>query len=211
MGSRPIRSAGCRTSCRRAMTDRSVARTEGQSTCGSGHRPPAPTVPQSDPDRQGNHAHSQLERNWCVGPPNCCGGEPLPRDHIVLRVRAFASNYKETRPPTPTGGGNGLGDHKRHVSSVVVAADMANLTMPSRQPSPPVHRPGSGGRLVTRPCTRPCATPTSIQSVCPDSLHLRTHDSIEPPWYVTRMPGGVTGNAREGLPMSINTDYRQSP
>jgi hypothetical protein len=28
--------------------------------------------------------------------------------------------------------------------------------------------------------------------------------SIEPPWYVTRMPGGVTGKAREGLPMSIN-------
>ena len=27
---------------------------------------------------------------------------------------------------------------------------------------------------------------------------------IEPPWYVTRMPGGVTGTARESLPMSIN-------
>lgn len=26
---------------------------------------------------------------------------------------------------------------------------------------------------------------------------------IEPPWYVTRMPGGVTGTARKGLPMSI--------
>jgi hypothetical protein len=35
---------------------------------------------------------------------------------------------------------------------------------------------------------------------------------IEPPWYVTRMPGGVTGTARESLPMSINDaslrDYR---
>ena len=30
------------------------------------------------------------------------------------------------------------------------------------------------------------------------------HNSIEPPWYVTRMPGGVTGKAREGLPMSIS-------
>jgi hypothetical protein len=29
-------------------------------------------------------------------------------------------------------------------------------------------------------------------------------NSIEPPWYVTRMPGGVTGKTREGLPMSIN-------
>ena len=33
------------------------------------------------------------------------------------------------------------------------------------------------------------------------------HNSIEPPWYVTRMPGGVTGKAREGLPMSINYRY----
>ena len=38
-----IRSAGCRTSCQQAMTDRSVARTVGQSSCGSGHHPPAPT------------------------------------------------------------------------------------------------------------------------------------------------------------------------
>ena len=30
---------------------------------------------------------------------------------------------------------------------------------------------------------------------------------IEPPWYVTRMPGGVTGKAREGLPMSINSQF----
>ena len=34
------------------------------------------------------------------------------------------------------------------------------------------------------------------------------HNPIEPPWYVTRMPGGVTGKAREGLPMSINCTYR---
>ena len=43
MGSRPIRSAGRRTSGRWAMTDRSVARTKGQSSEGSGHRSPAPT------------------------------------------------------------------------------------------------------------------------------------------------------------------------
>ena len=36
------------------------------------------------------------------------------------------------------------------------------------------------------------------------------HNSIEPPWYVTRMPGGVTGKAREGLPMSINESYVES-
>ena len=33
------------------------------------------------------------------------------------------------------------------------------------------------------------------------------HNAIEPPWYVTRMPGGVTGKAREGLPMSITLHY----
>ena len=43
MGSRPIRSAGCRTIGRWAVTDRSMTRTVGQSSCGSGHRPPAPT------------------------------------------------------------------------------------------------------------------------------------------------------------------------
>jgi len=35
-------------------------------------------------------------------------------------------------------------------------------------------------------------------------------NSIEPPWYVTRMPGGVTGKAREGLPMSINGKLSRS-
>ena len=43
MGSRPIRSAGCRTIGRWAVTDRSMTRTVGQSSRGSGHRPPAPT------------------------------------------------------------------------------------------------------------------------------------------------------------------------
>ena len=46
--------------------------------------------------------------------------------------------------------------------------------------------------------------PTSIRSASPESPILWTHNSSEPPWYGTRMPGGVTGNAREGLPMSIN-------
>ena len=42
IGSRPIRSAGCRTLRRWATTDRSIARTVGQSGCGSGHHAPAP-------------------------------------------------------------------------------------------------------------------------------------------------------------------------
>ena len=56
-----IRSAGCRTSCQRAMTDRSVARTVGQSSCGSGHHPPAPTSVTERPRRQRNDAHSQVD------------------------------------------------------------------------------------------------------------------------------------------------------
>ena len=39
----------------------------------------------------------------------------------------------------------------------------------------------------------------------PDCSLLLPLNSSEPPWYVTRMPGGVTGKAREGLRMSINT------
>ena len=31
--------------------------------------PPAPTVPQSDPDRQANHAHSQVDENTVESPP----------------------------------------------------------------------------------------------------------------------------------------------
>ena len=46
--------------------------------------------------------------------------------------------------------------------------------------------------------------PTLIRSAFPESPILRTHNSSEPPRYGTRMPGGVTGNAREGLPMSIS-------
>ena len=39
----PSGQTGCRVHRRRTMTDRSVARTVGQSSCGSGHHPPAPT------------------------------------------------------------------------------------------------------------------------------------------------------------------------
>ena len=89
MGSRPIRSAGCHTIRRRAMTDSSIARTVGQSTCGSGHRPPAPTVPQSDPDRQGNHAHSQL------GLLRQSYRMPSYRSHAVWLYHRFALSFRD--------------------------------------------------------------------------------------------------------------------
>ena len=77
----------------------------------------------------------------------------------------------------------------------------------STQQSPQGHRPGSGGCPATRPSSKPCAIAISTRSDFRDSLRLPMHNPIEPPWYVTRRPGGVTGKAREGLPMSIN--YRQ--
>jgi len=42
-----------------------------------------------------------------------------------------------------------------------------------------------------------------MRSACPESLALCLLNPIDPPWYVIRMPGGVTGKGREGLPMSI--------
>ena len=65
------------------------------------------------------------------------------------------------------------------------------------------HRPASGVCLATQRSNRPYATRTSTPLGFPVSPRLRTLNSIEPPWYVIRMPGGVTGTAREGLPMSI--------
>ena len=43
LGHCPSGQTGCRVNRRRTMTDKSIARTEGQSSCGSGHHPPAPT------------------------------------------------------------------------------------------------------------------------------------------------------------------------
>ncbi len=73
----------------------------------------------------------------------------------------------------------------------------------SPQQSPQGHRPGSGGCPATRPSSKPCAIAISTLLAFRNSLRLPMHNPIEPPWYVTRMPGGVTGKAREGLPMSI--------
>jgi len=37
-------------------------------------------------------------------------------------------------------------------------------------------------------------------------------NSIEPPWYVTRMPGGVTGKTREGLPtVNLQSEMNDDP
>ena len=55
--------------------------------------------------------------------------------------------------------------------------------------------PDSGGRQDTRRYNKPCGTTISTRSACQDWLWHPTFDSIEPPWYATRMPGGVTARA----------------
>jgi hypothetical protein len=48
----------------------------------------------------------------------------------------------------------------------------------------------------------PCATTPSSRSVFPASMSLLKLNLVEPPWYVTRMPGGVGGAAPRGVPLS---------
>ena len=63
--------------------------------------------------------------------------------------------------------------------------------------------------LVCGPCrgtrlsSKRCPMSILIRWAFPDCRYLRMLNSSEPPWYGTRMPGGVTGKACEGLPMSI--------
>ena len=61
---------------------------------------------------------------------------------------------------------------------------------------------GSGVCKGIRRSTRPCATATSIRSASLDFMFPSLHNSVEPPWYVTRMPGGVGGAAPRGVPLS---------
>jgi hypothetical protein len=46
------------------------------------------------------------------------------------------------------------------------------------------------------------ATTISTHSVSPVFMSLSQHNPVEPPWYVTRLPGGVGGVAPRGVPLS---------
>jgi hypothetical protein len=59
----------------------------------------------------------------------------------------------------------------------------------------PVHQRASGACQGTRRSKRPCATTTLIHSASPDSTFRSRLNPVEPPWYETRMPGGVGGAA----------------
>ena len=88
-------------------------------TCGSGHRPPAPTVPQSDPDRQGNHAHSQL-------------GVDSARLRIeVVRPRSF-STHTSPHPIRRTPAFGTRGGASTGVDVARLERDSAQLRVPTR-------------------------------------------------------------------------------
>jgi hypothetical protein len=70
------------------------------------------------------------------------------------------------------------------------------------QRSLPVRQRGSGACPDTQRSNKPCATTISTHSVRPDSLSPPKLNPVEPPWYVTRMPGGVGGVASRGVPLS---------
>ena len=72
----------------------------------------------------------------------------------------------------------------------------------SVQRSPLVHRRGSDACQDTRRSNRPCATATSTRSASPASMSLSKLNPVEPPWYVTRMPGGVGRVASRSVPLS---------
>ena len=94
-------------------------------------------------------------------------------------------------------GGSGRADQ-------IVSRNCADLVLQSSTlRSPPVHQPDSGVCPAILRSNRHCAITISTQSVFREWPYLVMLNSIEPPWYATRMPGGVTGKAREGLPMSI--------
>ena len=61
---------------------------------------------------------------------------------------------------------------------------------------------GSGACQDTRRSNKPSATPISSRSVFPESMRPPKPNSVEPPWYGTRMPGGVGGVASRGVPLS---------
>jgi len=72
----------------------------------------------------------------------------------------------------------------------------------SKQRLLPVHRRVSGACPVTSWCKGPCAITISTRPVYPDFTPMLSLNPIEPPWYETRMPGGVGGAESRGSPLS---------
>jgi hypothetical protein len=65
------------------------------------------------------------------------------------------------------------------------------------------HQAASGVCQDTRRSKRPSATTTLIHLASPDSTFRPRLNPVEPPWYETRMPGGVGGAAPKAPPIPI--------
>src|SRR6202034_514899 len=74
-----------------------------------------------------------------------------------------------------------------------------------------VHQPGSGACPDTGRSNKPYATTISSRSDFPKSMRPPKPNSVEPPWYGTRMPGGVGGVASRGVPLSRSTRVMLRP
>jgi hypothetical protein len=119
---------------------------------------------------------------------------------LTILERGSAADY------APISGGSGRTGPIASTNCAVVAYQS------SMQRSRPAHRPGSGVCPDTRRSNKPCAIALSTHSVSPASMSPSTLNPVEPPWYVTRMPGGVGGVASQGVPLSrsrANCGYRQ--
>jgi hypothetical protein len=116
-----------------------------------------------------------------------------PRNADLLLV-----NGADTRVLVPSSAGGGLS----HNGQGHCLYSLASYVFQSgrRRAPPPVRRRGSTACLDTQRSNRPCATTISTRSVFPDSMSLPHLNPVEPPWYVTRMPGGVGGRRREAPP-----------
>src|SRR5262249_3187650 len=77
----------------------------------------------------------------------------------------------------------------------------------SGRPSPLVRPLAPGACRAIRRFNRRCVTRTSTRSAFRAWLSLRRLKPIEPPWYVTRMPGGVGGAEPQGSPLSRPTNF----
>ncbi len=166
------------------MTDRSIARTEGQSGYGSGHHHRHPTVSLIDPDRQEDHAHSQVNsprgtmRRWCTnrnGTPTVPTTTASSTDgvrswpaHGGHRIQHVAREYRFGRSPTRCPGSKTIADDRLVPEEGVLDSRllMVACRLLPPLPSDALHR---GDRVIASPRARSA-------SGHPRRLGRRNHD-----------------------------------
>src|SRR5271165_2623969 len=150
-----------------------------------GHDPPDTGDQPTAADRRPHAIPHRMARLLRLLPDPACAHQPGSVDSPKTTLVSLAA-VAERAQPLPT-------------NCAVVAYRS------SMQRSPPVRRQGSGVCQDTPRSNKPCATTISTRSVSPDCMSLLKLNPIEPPWYVTRMPGGVGGVAPRGVPLSRST------